>query len=120
MGVPGKTQPTRGIFGCVCAEAASGHPTAAPPRSVMKSRRLTRSPRSTQMPEYQMTDPSAKAIAASQSAEAREDRFGSITPPADCLLCRGEAAMGRPHEALRCRVPDTHLAAPHEYRLHIC
>src|SRR5262245_56743957 len=63
MGVLGKTQPTRGIFGCVCAEAASGHPTAAPPRSVMNSRRLTRPPRSTRTPEYQMADPSAEVIA---------------------------------------------------------
>src|SRR5262245_31107179 len=41
MGVLTKTQPTRGIFGCVCAEAARDHPTAAPPSSVMNSRRLT-------------------------------------------------------------------------------
>src|SRR3954471_4572642 len=36
--------PTTGMAGC-CARAASGHVTAAPPRSVMSSRRLTRSPR---------------------------------------------------------------------------
>src|SRR5262249_17414155 len=36
--------PTTSIVGC-CARAASGHATAAPPRSVMNSRRLTRSPR---------------------------------------------------------------------------
>ena len=33
-----------GIAGC-CARAASGHAAAAPPSSVMNSRRLTRSPR---------------------------------------------------------------------------
>jgi hypothetical protein len=31
--------PTTGIAGC-CARAASGHATAAPPSSVMNSRRL--------------------------------------------------------------------------------
>jgi hypothetical protein len=33
-------KPITGIAGC-CARAASGHATAAPPRSVMKSRRFT-------------------------------------------------------------------------------
>src|SRR5262249_35404245 len=33
------TKPSRSIFGC-CARAASGHAAAAPPISVMKSRRL--------------------------------------------------------------------------------
>jgi hypothetical protein len=37
------TYPTTGIAGC-CARAASGH-AAAPPRSVMNSRRFTQSPR---------------------------------------------------------------------------
>ena len=41
VGLLTKTHPTRGIFGCVCAEVASDHPTAAPPSSVMNSRRLT-------------------------------------------------------------------------------
>jgi hypothetical protein len=36
--------PTTGIAGC-CALAASGHATAAPPMSVMNSRRFIRSPR---------------------------------------------------------------------------
>ncbi len=36
--------PITGIAGC-CARAASGHATAAPPRSVMNSRRFIRSPR---------------------------------------------------------------------------
>jgi hypothetical protein len=34
-------KPITGIAGC-CARAASGHTTAAPPRSVMNSRRFTR------------------------------------------------------------------------------
>jgi uncharacterized protein YchJ len=33
--------PITGIAGC-CARAASGHAAAAPPSTVMKSRRLTR------------------------------------------------------------------------------
>jgi hypothetical protein len=37
--------PTRGIVSNGCAPAASGHTAAAPPRSVMNSRRLIRSPR---------------------------------------------------------------------------
>src|SRR6516165_6165736 len=36
--------PTTGIAGC-CARTASGHATAAPPSSVMNSRRLIQSPR---------------------------------------------------------------------------
>ena len=40
----GLRNPTTGIAGC-CARAASGQDAAAPPRSVMKSRRLIRSPR---------------------------------------------------------------------------
>src|SRR5262245_6620066 len=38
-GEPAPSRPTTGIVGC-CARAASGHATAAPPSSVMKSRRL--------------------------------------------------------------------------------
>src|SRR5262245_22976044 len=34
VGVLTKTQPTCGIFGGVCAEAARDHPTAVPPSSV--------------------------------------------------------------------------------------
>jgi hypothetical protein len=41
---PGLINPTTGIAGC-CACAASGQSAAAPPRSVMNSRRLIRSPR---------------------------------------------------------------------------
>jgi hypothetical protein len=37
--VASRRNPTTGIVGC-CARAASGHAAAAPPRSVMKSRRL--------------------------------------------------------------------------------
>ena len=37
-------KPITGIVGC-CARAASGHAAVAPQSSVMKSRRLTRSPR---------------------------------------------------------------------------
>ena len=41
----GLRNPTSGIAGC-CARAASGHAIAAPPTSVMKSRRwIIRSPR---------------------------------------------------------------------------
>jgi hypothetical protein len=41
----GDKRPIRAtLFGC-CARAASGHATAAPPRSVMKSRRFIQSPR---------------------------------------------------------------------------
>jgi hypothetical protein len=36
------------FLGC-CARAASGHPTAAPPSSVMNSRRPIRSPRRRQL-----------------------------------------------------------------------
>jgi hypothetical protein len=39
-----RRNPITGIAGC-CARAAIGHVAAAPPRSVMNSRRLTRSPR---------------------------------------------------------------------------
>jgi hypothetical protein len=55
--------------------AASGHPTAAE-----KCNELTPAhacPRSTRMPEYQMANPGAKAIAASQSVEARKVGCGS-------------------------------------------
>src|SRR5215468_1146136 len=76
-GVATKAQPTRGIFGCVCAEAVSDHPTAAPPRRVMNSRRLTRPLRSPRMPEYQISHASTKAIAASRSAAARDVGLGS-------------------------------------------
>src|SRR2546430_1584310 len=34
------TKPTRSIFGCCCARAASGPATAAPPSAKMNSRRL--------------------------------------------------------------------------------
>src|SRR5215471_13199400 len=77
VGVTPKTKPTRGIFGCVCAEPASGHPTAAPPNSVMNSRRFTQSPRATRMLEYQMSHASTKAFAAAQIAEARDVGCGS-------------------------------------------
>ena len=36
--MPGSRNPITGIAGC-CARAASGHAAAAPPRSVMNSRR---------------------------------------------------------------------------------
>ena len=39
--VPPLTNPTTGIVGC-CARAASGHVAAAPPTSVMNSRRFIR------------------------------------------------------------------------------
>jgi hypothetical protein len=38
-----RVEPDSGIVGC-CARAASGHVAAAPPSSVMNSRRLMRSP----------------------------------------------------------------------------
>jgi hypothetical protein len=44
-GLTSDTTPTRSILGGVCARAASGHVAAAPPRSLMNSRRFTRSPR---------------------------------------------------------------------------
>jgi hypothetical protein len=42
-GEPLLRKPITGVAGC-CARAASGHATAAPPTSVMNSRRLTVSP----------------------------------------------------------------------------
>jgi hypothetical protein len=42
---PGWSTPTLRLFVVCCARAASGHVAAAPPSSVMNSRRLTRSPR---------------------------------------------------------------------------
>src|SRR5262249_10297270 len=83
-----------------CARAVQGQ-AATPPRSVMNSRRLTRSPRSTRMPEYQMADPSAKAIAASQSAEARTVGYGSsadertAAQPRQIATAYPSDAMGR-------------------------
>ena len=44
MAVVAARNPTTGIAGC-CARAASGHAAAAPPSSVMNSRRFIRSPR---------------------------------------------------------------------------
>src|SRR6266446_2796379 len=44
-GVSGPRNPIVGSFAGCCARAATGHAAAAPPRSVMKSRRFTRSPR---------------------------------------------------------------------------
>jgi hypothetical protein len=44
-GVVEPRSPIVGSLSVCCARAASGHAAAAPPRSVMKSRRFTRSPR---------------------------------------------------------------------------
>jgi hypothetical protein len=44
-GVPNRRTPIRGTLWDCCARAASGHAAAAPPSSVMNSRRFTRSPR---------------------------------------------------------------------------
>src|SRR6476469_4355902 len=56
-------EPIRGTFAGCCACAASGHAAAAPPSSVMNSRRLTRSPHPrgrAAMAEFSM--PSALAV----------------------------------------------------------
>src|SRR5262245_57117123 len=47
----------------------------------MNSRRFTRSPRSTRMPEYQMWHASTKAFAAAQIAEARDVGCGIMSGP---------------------------------------
>ena len=69
-----KAQATRGIFG-VCPEVASDHSTAAPPKNVMKSRRLTRPPDLRECQSIRWH--SGKAIAAPQSAEVRDVSCGS-------------------------------------------
>src|SRR5262249_5727903 len=60
-------------------------------------------PRSTRMPEYQMAEPSAKAIAAPQSAEAREGRGRKedcSSPPAQ-IPASAANAPGSPLEFWR-------------------
>ena len=71
--------PITGIAGC-CARAASGHAAAAPPRSVMNSRRLIRSPR-------------RRARAASAAREA--ERLGGLEVDRSSYLvgaCTGRSA----------------------------
>src|SRR5215467_6900754 len=78
VGLLPKTKPTRGIFGCVCAEAASDHPTAVPPRSVMNSRRLTRSPNQRGCQSIRCRTPALKQLLHREVPGAREGRFGSF------------------------------------------
>jgi hypothetical protein len=86
-----------------CACPGNGHPTAAPPRSVMKSRRLTLTPRSTPAQrKYQMGARSAKVSDASHKvprptslsgqvqASRRRSRYGSCTPDSCQSCCHAE------------------------------
>src|SRR5215468_7431132 len=98
-------QPTRGIFGCVCAEAASGQTKVAPPTSVMNSRRRM-SPPIYANARVSDVPPSTKAFAALRCAKQRDVGCGSEPAvaaasqvpfwrvrfsPDTCRGCRGSA-----------------------------
>src|SRR5262245_4868970 len=78
------------------ARAVSGRARlTAPVRSVRTSRRLIHRPPSTRMPEYQMADPNAQAIAATQKWRGEPVRCGSNSATAAGSR-GGSAASGHP------------------------